>query len=113
MKFENFKRKRDSQLLLESAGTSKGDIRAASKAMKEWITSTYNMLESIEKIPEISGSLGGAVQNNSIGERTVEHELTLEVQRVRYILQETNLEDLMSRINQHCARISAASERLG
>ena len=113
MKFESYVRKRNTQVLLEAVGTNKGDLRAASKAMKEWILSTYNMLERIEKIPEISGELGGSVQHNSRGEHTLENEVTLEVQRVRYVLQDANLLDLMERVNQHCARIESASDRLG
>ena len=113
MKFERYKQRRDSQVLLESAGTNKQEIRSASKAIKEWVAATANMLEAVERLPEAFGELGGSVQTqNSIGQNTVEHELAMELQRVKYILQEFSLADLTDRLNQHQARIDAASHRL-
>ena len=113
MKFERYAKRRDTQVLLESAGTNKVDLRAASRSMREWLVSTCNMLEAIAKVPEITEQLGGAsFSSNSLGERSLADELTLEFQRVKCILQEIGLDDLMSRINQHSARIEAASEQL-
>ena len=112
MKFNDYAKKRNSETLLESAGTNKNDIRAAAKAMKNWVESTAHMIDCLQKVPEMQGELGGMIASNHLGERTLESEIAMEVQRARYVVAESSLDEIADRLNQFASRISSGIDRL-
>ena len=111
MKFSKYKNRRDAEMFFESTGFGKSEVQQTSKAMQRWVDATQDLLEAIQRIPETSGSLSGG-SDHPTPDNPLLHEMGLEVQRVRHVLEEANLDDLVDRMNQYTARLATACERL-
>lgn len=109
--FDNYVKSRDQQTFFESAGFDKNDVTSASAAMKKWVVATKELLEAVARVPETTSNLFGP-NDSQVGDNPLEQEVALEVQRVRHVVAEANLPDLLDRVNQFAARINAACENL-
>ena len=113
MQFEHYARQRDQKIFFESVGMKKETVLDVSSALSKWVEATHGLLESLNTLPEARGHLiGSTLTAGPVTESPIEQEVALEVQRVRNFLHETNIEDVLSRLNQHTARLTAAADRL-
>lgn len=107
LSFDSFKTRRDQELFFESAGFQRNDVNAVTEAMQQWVAATEQLVEALEKIPSAQGALFDG-QN----EDHLEQEVALEVQRARHVVEEGNLVDIASRINQYAARLTHGASQL-
>lgn len=112
MRFEQFKKNKDQQLIFESAGFNKVDVTTLAEAMKKWMEASQELLESFEKIPVAYGQLGGGEQSPVVSDDIKEQSIVLEVQRARHMIEESGLMDLVDRMNQFNGRLNSACENL-
>lgn len=106
--FNNYSKNRDQEMFFESAGFDGNDIDEVAAAMRMWVTATQNLVESLSKIPMVQSDLFHGQDNGD----EMQQEVAMEVQRARHIVQEGNLVDMASRMNQFAARLSHGSGQL-
>ena len=108
--FDEYKGRRDQDLFFENAGFESTDVTAVAKTMQQWVEATQQLVEALAKVPATSSSLtssGAEVSHNQ-----VEQALALEVQRARHVVEEGNLADMASRMNQYAARLAHGCSQL-
>ncbi len=113
MHFNEYAEQQDANNYLENAGINAPDIAIAVAAMRQWSEATEQLIAALDKIPEAHGHVGGSAISDEPGTgNTIADAIALELQRSKYVVQESGLADLASKMTQFSSRVSTAASQL-
>ncbi len=113
MQFNEYAKQQDVQTYLENAGINAPDIAIAVTAMRMWSEATEQLIAALDKIPEAHGHVGGSAMSDESGAgNTIADAIALELQRSKYVVQESGLADLASKMIQFSSRVDTAASQL-